>query len=176
MAIPSKKKNSGFTLIELLIVLTIFSVLAGLAAPSMKGLIEARRTLASSRTLLMDLEYARSEAVSRSTDVTVCASLDGATCSGSNVWATGWVVSIVDVNDCPAAGECVLRIEENRANSINFNSSVNSLTYNGFGEVSSAGSFIVCGPDLNNTQHARTITLHSSGSRTMQDNAASCIP
>jgi type IV fimbrial biogenesis protein FimT len=42
--------------------------------------------------LLSDMRYARTEAIKEGQQVTVCASADGATCSRSNIWQTGWIV------------------------------------------------------------------------------------
>ena len=55
----------GFTLIEAMVVIAIVGVLLALAAPSMREMIQMRRLRAVKDQLVTDLQYSRSEAVSR---------------------------------------------------------------------------------------------------------------
>jgi type IV fimbrial biogenesis protein FimT len=55
----------GFTLVELLVVVAIAALLAGLAAPAFRDLIENRRVDGAATELAADLQLARSEAVAR---------------------------------------------------------------------------------------------------------------
>lgn len=57
---------AGFTLIELMVVVGIVVVLATLAAPSYRDYILTQRLKAVTAALVTDLQYARSEAASRS--------------------------------------------------------------------------------------------------------------
>lgn len=85
------RKAAGFTLIELLVTMTVAAILVGLAGPSFKITIQNNRLVTQGNDLLGALIYARSQAIELNSTVTVCASSDGATCSGTN-WASGWVV------------------------------------------------------------------------------------
>jgi type IV fimbrial biogenesis protein FimT len=80
----------GFTLVELLITLAIVSILMLIAVPSLSDFMKNERLTSQINTLLSHLQYARSEAITRHYQVVVCASRDGATCSGS--WTDGWIV------------------------------------------------------------------------------------
>lgn len=84
------KHQSGFTLIELLIVIAIAGVLLGLGVPSLRDTIQSNRVAAISNDLIGVLQFARSEAIRRGEDVTVCSTSDQATCSGG--WSDGWLV------------------------------------------------------------------------------------
>jgi len=55
----------GFTLLELLVTVAVAAVLMSLAVPSMRELIALQRLKSINAELVTDLQYARSEAVSR---------------------------------------------------------------------------------------------------------------
>lgn len=77
--------NSGFTLVEMMIVVTIVAILASLAAPSFRNLIESQRIRSASSDLYFSLARARSEAIKRNTDISLSS-------IGGN-WASGWQIS-----------------------------------------------------------------------------------
>lgn len=60
---------SGLTLIELMVVVALIAVILGLVAPSFKRLIETQRVLGVNSQLVTDLQWARSEAVTRNARV-----------------------------------------------------------------------------------------------------------
>lgn len=67
----------GFTLTELLLSVTIAVILLALAVPGLRELLERRRLEGAGEELSTDLQYARSEAVSRQLDVALATSTDG---------------------------------------------------------------------------------------------------
>ncbi len=77
----------GFTLIELMVVIALAAVMASLAAPGFRQLIAGQRIRNAAFDFVSAMTYARSEAVKRSTTVTL---RSGAAVDGS--WATGWRV------------------------------------------------------------------------------------
>jgi type IV fimbrial biogenesis protein FimT len=83
--------SAGFTLIEMMVVVTILAILMMIATPSLRDAMLNARMTAMVNDTMADLNVARSEAVKRNSTVTLCASTDGATCSGTN-WAQGWIV------------------------------------------------------------------------------------
>lgn len=167
------KSNSGFTLLELLVTLVIFAILVAIAVPSMNNLGAKNAVKVPARTLLTDIEYARNEAVSRGTDITICASTNAATCSPNPNWETGWIIFINDANDCPE-GECLLRIQ-NESSQITLNSSAVALQFNELGESSVAFTANVCGTNLSDDD-SQAISVNLSGSRSIREGAAICPP
>jgi len=110
MSCTMKIRDRGFTVVELLVVIAIVAVLAALAAPNFSGMIKANRIQSQARELFSQLQYARSEAVSRSQWVTICpaSSMSATTCSGT--WSTGWIICLdADRNNSCDAGEQILR-------------------------------------------------------------------
>lgn len=84
------KKQNGVTLIELMIAIAVLAVLLGIGIPSFQETIRTNRVAAITNDLVAALQFARSEAVRRGENVTVCSSNDQSTCSGA--WSNGWVV------------------------------------------------------------------------------------
>jgi type IV fimbrial biogenesis protein FimT len=82
----------GFTMVELIVVISIVGVLMAIGAPSYKYVTTANRIAGEVNGLLGDLQFARAEAIKEGLTVSVCASSDGATCSGSTTWTAGWIV------------------------------------------------------------------------------------
>jgi len=91
--------SAGFTMIELLVALVIVGILAGLAAPSFKTLLQETRLSARYNNMTGAFRYARSEAVKRSSRITVCARATASSCSNlPQDWDNGWLI-FVEAND-----------------------------------------------------------------------------
>jgi len=85
----------GFTTIELLIVLAIGALLAVIAVPSMRDMLNNMRQSSASALMLGDLNLARGEAIKRNARMLVCGrNAAGTDCAGVTNWAVGWVVCI----------------------------------------------------------------------------------
>lgn len=110
----------GFTLIELMVVLVVLAILIVVAAPGFKDLIVATRIKNASFDVFSSLIFARSEAVTRNTAVTI-------TPTGGD-WANGW--SIAD------SGGTVVRRQDAFPNLTIAGPA--TLTFNGMGRVTGA--------------------------------------
>lgn len=86
------KPAPGFTIIELMVVLVVLAVLLSVGAPSFTNLIRDNRLISAAYDLRGALSTARSEALAQRAFVTVCASNDGATCSGT--WEDGYIAFV----------------------------------------------------------------------------------
>lgn len=83
--------QAGFTLIELMVTVAMMAVLAALATPSFRELIEAQRLRDTAFGLVSDLTLARSEAIKRGGNVAIT--------PVDNAWSGGWTVAVVGVDD-----------------------------------------------------------------------------
>lgn len=101
--------SKGFTLIELLIVLTLVTILATLAIPSYKNLVEKNRARVQVNQLISAINLARSEAIRRHQVVTLCKSEEGKSCSGE--WSQGWIIFVDrQASGQVNAGDEILRV------------------------------------------------------------------
>lgn len=104
------KSAYGFTLIELMITLALAAIILTLGVPSFNETIRTNRVATQVNELVTALHLARSEAIKRATAVTVCASADQATCSGSKDWRTGWIVVTDDNTTGSPSENTVVRV------------------------------------------------------------------
>lgn len=135
----------GFTTIELMVVIAIITILAALAAPSFRPLIERWRVRAATEDLQSILYYARSEAIKRGGKIVLkkIASGNGCTAADANTqWGCGWTV-FIDANDNATqdAGELTLQTSSAPTKlEINLASSNGYITVDRWGQLASAGS------------------------------------
>ncbi|MFZ9037304.1 MAG: GspH/FimT family pseudopilin [Gammaproteobacteria bacterium] len=167
------KKNSGFTLLELLVLLAVVAILVAVGTPTMSEFIKNNRLTTQINTLVGDLAYARSEAVTRNLPVVVCASNNQTSCSSAN-WADGWIVfSDIDNNGDVSAGEVVLRAQQLlEGNNTLVSTTGSSVVYDSRGfSPNSNGSFSLC--DERGPAHVKSITISNTG-RVRKGGSASC--
>lgn len=103
-------------LVELLVVITIAGILTGIGVSSYRYVTNSSRVSGEINSILGDMQYARSEAIKRGQNVTVCPSTDGATCAASSSWANGWIVftdwgGTGTVNTSTPYNDIILRIQ-----------------------------------------------------------------
>ena len=87
-----KRNNSGFSLIELMVTISIFAILVAVATPAFISTITGNKLGSARDNLISALQLAKTEAISRNTNVSICPSTDSATCSGSEDWSDGWII------------------------------------------------------------------------------------
>ena len=109
----TRRFQAGFTATEILVVIGIVGILAAIAVPSMSKMIQTQSVRSASYDLQADLTYARSEAISRATNVTIT----------------------------EAAGGTTLRTQGSRTGKITFTANANVYTFDKTGRVT-AGSTV----------------------------------
>ena len=78
---------------ELMILIAVIGIVSAVGVPSFKAMLVTSEVVDTTNELMITLKRARSEAISRGRDVTVCSSTDGQTCSGvAGNWINGWLI------------------------------------------------------------------------------------
>lgn len=90
--------QGGLTLLELLFTLGIAAILASMAIPAYATMIKRNNSMALSYQLMTLVHYARSEAISRGSVVTLCGSSNGTQCTND------WSKTILVFSDLNANG------------------------------------------------------------------------
>lgn len=104
----------GYSIIEVLVVVAIAAVLVGIAIPAFNLFIGNTRTTTIANEFVSALNLARSEAMKRGINVTVCRSTNGEACAASGDWGQGWMVFVDgDGTGQPPGQESILRLREN---------------------------------------------------------------
>ena len=103
--------HDGFTLIELLVRLAILAILLGIGVPAFDKAIASSRRLTYVNQLVADLNFARSQAITRSQMISLCAGEQA--CNGSSRWS-GRILIFLDanLNGQFDAGDDLLQISE----------------------------------------------------------------
>ncbi|MBD3635065.1 MAG: GspH/FimT family pseudopilin [Methylophaga sp.] len=138
-------KHKGFTLIELMITLTVLGIIAAIALPNFKSILDGRKLVGAADNLYATLQYARSESIKQNTNVEFqlnagawCYGIDdeGGNCDCTNP-ATCTIDGVIKVYDDSDYGDVVMS-----------NASVNEILFDARnGEPDSAGSFTFSLPD-----------------------------
>jgi len=164
-------KIRGFTLLELLVTIAIVIILTTIGIPSFMGLIRDNNITATANDFLTALNYARSEAVTRNTDVIVKSK------SATNKdWSIGWDIFVdSNSNDIVDAGE-LLKTHEALASGYTLKSNATNLATQlvfkstGLRDTVIGGTFFLCKD--NDASTARAIIINSVGRARVDDGAA----
>lgn len=111
----SKTSSSGFTLVELVVTLAIAAILIVMST-SFGNVYQNNQISSYAQDLMTALQFARSEAVTRSTRVTVCKrdATDPQKCATTGDWSNGWLVFVDEDNNATVKNPTkdILRVHE----------------------------------------------------------------
>ncbi|MEI8030996.1 MAG: GspH/FimT family protein [Comamonadaceae bacterium] len=176
--------SAGYSLVELLVVLTLSSILALLAVPSMTAMINTQRSISLGNAFLAGLNLARNEAIKRNARTVLCKSSDGLSCTTSGGWQQGWIM-FHDVNNNALldVGEQVIQSQAAVSQGLSLTGNTNVANYVSYSASGSsklisgafqAGTFSLC-LDPVVVGDVRQIVLSSTGrARSKKGLASDC--
>lgn len=130
------RPGRGFTLIELMITIAIAGILLAIGVPSMRDMIHQNRLTGHVNEFVAANLLARSEAIKRGSQVTLCRSANAEssnTCStGAGNWSSGWLVVVLNPDD--ATQNEILSRRGALPAGTSASSSLDAVTYNGMGQ------------------------------------------
>ena len=137
------RAHTGFTLMELLVVIAIAAILTSLAVPGFKTMVENAQRRDASTAFYTALMRARSEAIARNTNVSVCArsasAPDVPACAGSpGNWQGGWLVYSGSNSTSP------LLVHEAIANGFTLTGVASPLVFDATGRIGTAADYLLC--------------------------------
>jgi type IV fimbrial biogenesis protein FimT len=91
LEVVAMNKQKGFTVIELMVTVAIVAILAAVAVPSMRDFLRRARASTMANEMLTAFTLARSEAIRRNGNVTICPTNAAQTDCGSS-WNDGFMV------------------------------------------------------------------------------------
>ncbi len=171
-------RERGVTLIELLVTLSIAVILMTIAVPSFQDFFRRNRIQSAASDLVAALNFARSEAIRRGANVTLCKSDNGSACNTSacsavppatnnNCWDRGWIVV--------AAGQ-ILRVQQALPNLVTVRANTpfsHQIVFRPDGRITESlgGSLFIC--HGGSATDARRVVLNGAG-RVRVEEATSC--
>ncbi len=137
--------SRGFTLIELMMTLAVAAILFSVATPGLTTFIQNNRLVTQVNELNTSLSLARSEAVKRNENITICPG-NGLGCTEDS-WQDGWIV-FIDANSDGVVADLadILRIHGAITGDNELTFSETHVTYAGSGLATNGatGTFTLC--------------------------------
>ncbi|MDO9227266.1 MAG: GspH/FimT family pseudopilin [Pseudomonadota bacterium] len=189
----------GLSLIELMVTLSIAVILLTIGVPSFVDMMSSNTASSYANDLLADINYARSEAITRGSRVVVCkgaATATGSGCTTGN-WEEGWKV-FEDCNDnrtintatCPDRNgdgalddEEVLRVHAALSNGWTLrgnNNVTNRITFLPDGRTNNNGTLVACKDGVlnvgNQTRSGAVIVNVTGRARVSPDSNGDGVP
>lgn len=147
----------GFTLIELMVTIAVLAILLAVAIPSYQTFVMNSRMASQTNDLITALSLARSEAVKRAANVTVCASSNSTTaiptCTGG--WAQGWIVR--------DAGGTPIRVQSALSGASTLSGGISTITFTANGRTATAATTLTLCPPSPAVVQGRAIQIESTG-------------
>lgn len=157
------RRTRGFTLLELLIAMAVAAILLAIATPSYRSVVQRNSIAANVNDLVGDVNYARSEAVTRGQDVYICSSTNQLDCNGGENWSSGWVVyAATDPSTSSPVPTADNRLRVRGRTTADFELAANgdSLRFNSNGFAMAGNTFTAKAGDVSRTT---TISVAATG-------------
>lgn len=150
----------------------------------MQDFIRNQRLTAHANEIIADLNLARSEAIKRASNVSICkqgGTLTSPSCNSGAQWEAGWVVFVdANANSTIDSGDSVLRVHESLAQNVIVNV-IGSVTLNSVSFANTGLTTMTTGQeaalrlcDSRGASSALTVSINFTGRATTSKAPASC--
>ena len=175
-------------MVEMAVTLAIIAIIVAAGAPALADFVASQAAQAEADELASTLRQARSEAMKRGMEITVCSGKQlesgSATCLGTTDWSAGWVSFMDhDGNGTQDSGESALRVFASPTGLKSVTSSAKSVTLARTGILLFAdGAAVGAGvshrflitPRSGSDRGVRTVCLGKQGRVTVSRGTVSC--
>lgn len=151
--VDARISKRGFTLIELMVTVAVLAIMATIAIPNFQTFLMNSRMASQANDVITAFNLARSEAVKRAANVTVCASSNGTSCTGS--WQQGWIVR--------DAGGTPIRVQAALSGASTLSGGVSTITFTASGRTTSAATTLTLCPPSPAVVQGRAIQIEPTG-------------
>ena len=172
-----RSRQTGVSLIELLVVCLTIAILVQLDIPGFQGLSDRSKRNATTRLLITDLNWARTEALANSTRLYLCPGQNSDRCRPNTNWSQGWsVFSDQNHNGQLEPSELLLvrTLPLNNSISVHFRKP-GYLFYKNDGSAWPNGTFRICTAD-SKVPPLLVIVYRTGRARTSSGSRLKCIP
>ena len=138
---------SGFTLIELMVVISLVSILQGMAIPAFSRFVENIRIYHAAHELRVDLRAAQAASARTRQALQVCPSTDGLSCDPGKLWQHGWIAyrEIQSYSGEQFSRRILFHQQAKNGLRISHNGNGNSIRFSPDYRIGSNLSFSICG-------------------------------
>lgn len=156
--------------------MTVVAIMLTLAIPSLRGVLTRNQLRAQTTETSTALSLARSEAITRGTNAGVCASTDGATCSGDANDFGKYLIVFADTDSDSVldSGEPILKVLSSHSK---VTQTADAAGYyfrpSGFRTVNANATVSLCNDNITEQDQCRLITIAPSGSITVTTHTGS---
>ena len=158
-----KTDQSGFTLIELMVTLSVAIIILSVGVPNYRGFVQDSLLIAQSNSFHSAIALTKSEAIKRSSRVTLCPSSNGTSCTGGTAWSNGWIVfTNPNGNNVVDAGDEILQVGAALSGGSTLSGGKTRITFtsNGF-SMGSNDTFSLC--DSRGATYSKVLVLNNQG-------------
>ena len=185
-------RNAGFTLIELIVTMALAAIILTIGVPSFREALQNNRRATQINEIISTFNIARSEAIKRGVQVTLCKSTNGTSCNttacdastGNNCWEQGWITfSDSDGDGTVDTGETIINVHDALGSNLTLRASsafTNWIAYGGNGTSRGSGSaatdtdanrtFKIC--DVRGVDQARFAMINNTGRLNIREKQA----